>query len=106
MNTLSSLNSKDSNFIRMDMIGVKFVGNMRGFGYFAKKNRDEEIYIVAHSMGGLLIHTYCQWVKMQKNYAKYKKVITLGTPWQGSPDSFKALKYGVKDKGYFSRILM
>ncbi|HDX9588450.1 TPA: alpha/beta hydrolase [Bacillus pseudomycoides] len=67
-----------------------------------KKFENEEIYIVAHSMGGLLIHTYCQWISSsQKTMPNIKKVITLGTPWKGSPDSFKALKYGIRNRGFF-----
>jgi pimeloyl-ACP methyl ester carboxylesterase len=66
-----------------------------------RRFRDEEIYIVAHSMGGLLIHTYCQWASSNNILPNIKQVITMGTPWKGSPDSFKALKYGVKDRGFF-----
>ncbi|MFJ8529312.1 alpha/beta fold hydrolase [Bacillus sp. NPDC094106] len=61
----------------------------------------EEVYIVAHSMGGLLAHTYVQWAHEKKILPNIKKVITIGTPWQGSPDAVKALNYGVDDKGRF-----
>ncbi|MCT1378748.1 alpha/beta fold hydrolase [Bacillus sp. p3-SID196] len=103
MNTLSSLNSKGFQFHPYGYDWRKNLWETCGdLDILLRKIGDEEIYIVAHSMGGLLIHTYCQWVKnAKKTMPNIKKVITLGTPWQGSPDSFKALKYGVKDKGYF-----
>ncbi|MDM5326820.1 alpha/beta hydrolase [Neobacillus sp. CF12] len=63
--------------------------------------KEDEIIIVAHSMGGLLAHTYCQWAGEQNKLPNIKQVITLGTPWKGSPDAFKVLKYGIKDKGWF-----
>lgn len=60
----------------------------------------DEIIIVAHSMGGLLTHTYCQWAEQKKILPNIKTVITIGTPWKGAPDSYKALRYGI-DKGFF-----
>ncbi|PGE64180.1 hypothetical protein COM65_07065 [Bacillus wiedmannii] len=103
MGTLSALNSKGFQFHPYGYDWRKNLWETCGdLDILLRKIGDEEIYIVAHSMGGLLIHTYCQWVKnSQKTMPNIKKVITLGTPWKGSPDSFKALKYGVKDRGYF-----
>lgn len=66
-----------------------------------KQFKNDEIYIVAHSMGGLLAHTYCQWASEKKVLPNIKRIITIGTPWNGSPDAFKVLKYGVEDKGRF-----
>ncbi|OAB30207.1 hypothetical protein PMSD_20695 [Paenibacillus macquariensis subsp. defensor] len=63
--------------------------------------KNDEIFIVAHSMGGLLSHTYCHWAQQLGELNNIKKVITLGTPWKGTPDALKVLKYGIKDKGYF-----
>ncbi|WP_281216218.1 lipase/acyltransferase domain-containing protein [Lysinibacillus capsici] len=60
--------------------------------------KSEEIIIVAHSMGGLLTKAY---TKLKKGNHNVKKVITIGTPWQGSPDSFNVLLNGVQDRGFF-----
>ncbi|MGG0305814.1 alpha/beta fold hydrolase [Priestia megaterium] len=71
------------------------------FHRFLSLFKNDDIYIVAHSMGGLLAHTYCQWAKDRNELPNIKKIITIGTPWKGSPDAFKVLKYGIKDKGWF-----
>ncbi|WP_203341065.1 lipase family alpha/beta hydrolase [Planococcus beijingensis] len=62
---------------------------------------DEEVIIVAHSMGGLLTKAYTKWAKDRNLDSNIAKVITLGTPWKGSPDSFNVLLNGVEDKGRF-----
>ncbi|WP_162309033.1 lipase/acyltransferase domain-containing protein [Brevibacillus antibioticus] len=61
---------------------------------------NDEIIIIAHSMGGLLTHTYCQWASGRGVLPRIKQVITLGTPWKGSPDAFSCLMYGM-DEGFF-----
>lgn len=70
-------------------------------GLLNKFDKSDDVYIVAHSMGGLLIHTYCQWALGRGIIPNVKKVITIGTPWKGSPDSLKVLLYGIKDRGFF-----
>ncbi len=60
----------------------------------------EEIIIVAHSMGGLVTKSYIEWCKEQNITHTISKVITLGTPWKGSPKAYQVLKYGLKIKSY------
>lgn len=57
-------------------------------------NSKKEIIIVAHSMGGLLAKLTINKHEDGVYKNKIKKIITLGTPWYGSMDSYKTLKYG------------
>jgi hypothetical protein len=52
--------------------------------------------IVAHSMGGLLTYLFVNWCKEEKPnlFKKIKNVITIATPWRGSPDALWRLYYG------------
>ncbi|MBT2696535.1 hypothetical protein J7E79_03720 [Bacillus sp. ISL-40] len=56
----------------------------------------EKLTIVAHSMGGLL--TKLALLRLEETgeniNININKFITIGTPWKGSPDSYKALVYG------------
>lgn len=54
----------------------------------------DEVYIVAHSMGGIISKICLNEFKDDEDIKKVKKLITLGTPWKGSMDSVKALLYG------------
>ncbi|OMF39770.1 MULTISPECIES: alpha/beta fold hydrolase [Paenibacillus] len=50
----------------------------------------EKTTIIAHSMGGMLTKAYLS----KYGDAKVDKIITIGTPWLGSPDAFKAILFG------------
>lgn len=54
----------------------------------------EEIYLVAHSMGGLLSKILLNVYFEESYIEKINKLITVGTPWHGSLDAYKTLKYG------------
>ncbi|KZE38861.1 hypothetical protein AV656_08140 [Bhargavaea cecembensis] len=54
----------------------------------------DEIYLVAHSMGGLLSRILLNVYYDEVYMGKIKKLITLGTPWCGSLDAYKTLRYG------------
>lgn len=55
-----------------------------------------DVTIVAHSMGGLLTRLFVKWC-LQEGYNvvnNIKNVITLATPWRGTPDALWKLYYG------------
>lgn len=54
----------------------------------------DEVYIVAHSMGGIVSKLCLNEYRDDPEIKKVKKLITLGTPWKGSMDSVKTLLYG------------
>lgn len=57
----------------------------------------EDIIFVAHSMGGLLTKLFVYWCQEnghQDIVRKIKKVITIATPWRGTPDALIKLIYG------------
>ncbi|MFJ7471754.1 alpha/beta hydrolase [Peribacillus frigoritolerans] len=54
----------------------------------------QEINIVAHSMGGIISKLLLNKYSEQDYIPKIKKLITLGTPWHGSLDSYKTIVYG------------
>ncbi|MBR0639855.1 lipase/acyltransferase domain-containing protein [Bacillus safensis] len=56
----------------------------------------EVVYIVAHSMGGIVAKICLNEYKTNEDLKKVKKLITLGTPWRGSMESVKTLLYGSK----------
>lgn len=53
-----------------------------------------DIVFVAHSMGGLLTKLFIHWCNDNNKFLDIKKIITIGTPWQGAPESLYWLKYG------------
>ncbi len=55
---------------------------------------DGRITLIAHSMGGLLLKAYLLQGASDDNKAKIDKVITIGTPWHGSPFAYRVLRYG------------
>lgn len=59
------------------------------------EDKDELIFI-GHSMGGLFIKLFLHWGEKTRriNVNKIKKVITVATPWRGSPDAFWQLVFG------------
>ncbi|OOE14063.1 lipase/acyltransferase domain-containing protein [Fictibacillus arsenicus] len=65
-------------------------------------SRSESLTIVAHSMGGLLSKLAILKINESENEVNINKFITVGTPWKGSPDSFKALVYG--EPGVFENL--
>ncbi|MFE8697998.1 acyltransferase [Cytobacillus sp. FJAT-53684] len=54
----------------------------------------DEVHIVAHSMGGIIAKLCLVEHEGDSDLEKVKKLITLGTPWQGSMDAVKTLLYG------------
>ena len=57
----------------------------------------DEIILVAHSMGGLIAKAFLNYFAANNPVVieKVKKLITLGTPWKGSPFAYRTLKYGI-----------
>ena len=51
----------------------------------------QQVNIIAHSMGGLVVKNY---MKEYANQNKINKFIDIATPHLGAPKAFKALKYG------------
>lgn len=60
----------------------------------ATKSDDNKVVIVAHSMGGIIAKLALLELESQNKHDLVSKLITLGTPWLGSVDSYKALLYG------------
>ncbi|MBJ8070533.1 lipase/acyltransferase domain-containing protein [Bacillus cereus] len=56
--------------------------------------KDDDIILIAHSMGGVL--SKLAILKLQEMGLAHliKKMVTIGTPWKGSPDAYKVLEYG------------
>lgn len=54
----------------------------------------EPVTIIAHSMGGMLAKLGILALNEIGQSSAVNKLITLGTPWFGSADAFKALAYG------------
>ncbi|GKX67697.1 lipase/acyltransferase domain-containing protein [Inconstantimicrobium mannanitabidum] len=55
----------------------------------------DEVILVAHSMGGILSKLFLLLNKDNEYIKKVKKLITIGTPWKGSPKAYIKLKYGI-----------
>jgi pimeloyl-ACP methyl ester carboxylesterase len=53
-----------------------------------------QVTVVAHSMGGMLAKLALLALNEMKLSVRVNKLITIGTPWRGAPDSFKVLAYG------------
>ncbi|ODB61657.1 lipase/acyltransferase domain-containing protein [Paenibacillus polymyxa] len=62
----------------------------------------DEVILVAHSMGGMLAKLAILELQRIGRLEGLKKLITLGTPWHGAPDAYKALAYG--EPGIFPRL--
>jgi pimeloyl-ACP methyl ester carboxylesterase len=62
--------------------------------YILNQFSDAEIYLVGHSMGGLLSRTYLKFYAGTQ-IGNIKRQILIGTPNHGSPKAYLALKYGV-----------
>jgi pimeloyl-ACP methyl ester carboxylesterase len=61
-----------------------------------QKCTTENIVIIAHSMGGIIAKLCLNKYSDEDYIQKVKKVITIGTPWKGSMDAIKFLRYGSK----------
>ncbi|GAA0121888.1 MAG: alpha/beta hydrolase [Clostridium argentinense] len=57
------------------------------------KNVDE-VVIVAHSMGGIITKLFLNEYKNDPILLKIGKIVTLGTPFNGAPDAYKAILFG------------
>ncbi|TKH14630.1 hypothetical protein FC694_16935 [Bacillus wiedmannii] len=55
---------------------------------------DEEVLLVAHSMGGMLGKLAILKLDEMGLSNVVKDFITIGTPWKGAPDAYKVLEYG------------
>ncbi len=53
----------------------------------------DEIIIVAHSMGGIIAKLYLN--TLEESILRKIKLITIGTPWKGSPDAYRSLLEGI-----------
>ncbi|KRF52557.1 hypothetical protein ASG99_12410 [Bacillus sp. Soil768D1] len=60
-----------------------------------KEIKVDEVIIVAHSMGGIIARLFLNEYGNSEDGLKIKKLITLGTPWKGSPYAYKALNFGI-----------
>lgn len=60
------------------------------------QNASNNVVIVAHSMGGVVAKLCLNKFKNEKFVKKVVKLITVGTPWKGSMDAIKFLRYGAK----------
>lgn len=54
----------------------------------------EKITLIAHSMGGMISKLAINEIDRRGEIEKLEKFVTIGTPWHGAPDSYKALLYG------------
>lgn len=54
----------------------------------------EEIILIAHSMGGIISKILLTKYNEADYIPRINKLITMGTPWLGSLESYKTLKYG------------
>ncbi|MDA1906035.1 hypothetical protein PDK24_09450 [Bacillus cereus] len=61
--------------------------------YF-KNQEEEQVTIVAHSMGGMIAKLAIIELEEQGFHHMVDKLITIGTPWLGAPDALKFLVYG------------
>ncbi|OME83086.1 hypothetical protein BK120_14890 [Paenibacillus sp. FSL A5-0031] len=67
---------------------------------------DGDFAIVAHSMGGIIAKLFVNYFEDEPDLvSRIKKVITLGTPWNGAPYAYKAIKYGVNIPEWFPMIM-
>ncbi|WP_411734869.1 lipase/acyltransferase domain-containing protein [Paenibacillus sp. M2] len=67
---------------------------------------DNDIYIVAHSMGGVIAKLFLNYYDDDEQVRdKVKKLITLGSPWHGAPYAYKAIKYGVNIPEFFPLLM-
>lgn len=102
---IDSIGSLASDDVKIHLYGYDWRKNLiedicPDFNELMESFGDEEVIIVAHSMGGLLAKAYIEWSKEYSFQHNITKVITLGTPWKGSPRAFQTLKYGYKPKAY------
>ncbi|MCU5203394.1 lipase/acyltransferase domain-containing protein [Bacillus paranthracis] len=63
---------------------------------------NEDIILVAHSMGGILSKLAILKIQEKGRIDVIKKLITIGTPWKGSPEAYKVLEYG--EPGIYSNL--
>ncbi|ALP37977.1 alpha/beta hydrolase [Paenibacillus sp. IHB B 3084] len=61
--------------------------------------KHSNIHLVAHSMGGMIAKIAILKLHELGISEMVKKLMTLGTPWHGSPDSYKSLSFG--EPGFF-----
>ncbi|PPA86540.1 hypothetical protein C4A75_04735 [Brevibacillus laterosporus] len=57
----------------------------------------EDIVLIAHSMGGLLVRMFVEWLEKQgyDEFLKISRIVTIATPWKGSPEAVIRLLHGI-----------
>ncbi|MFB7119732.1 lipase/acyltransferase domain-containing protein [Bacillus tropicus] len=96
----------DENFIpypydwRMSILDI--VDNFVEFILSTAAEKENDIILVAHSMGGILSKLAILKIYEMGHIDIIKKLVTIGTPWKGSPDSYKVLEYG--EPGFYSSL--
>ncbi|RJX40850.1 alpha/beta hydrolase [Paenibacillus pinisoli] len=65
-------------------------------------DRGDEIVLIGHSMGGMLAKLAILQLEKNEEHHNIKKLLTIGTPWHGAPDAYKALAYG--EPGIFPKL--
>lgn len=53
---------------------------LQELNYLIESIKEENVYLVGHSMGGLVIRNYIHKEEYEKNFSKIKSVITIATP--------------------------
>lgn len=71
--------------------------------YFGNTNGYTEVILVAHSMGGLVASSYL--ARSAANRNKTKKLITMGTPYLGSPKAVYVMETGKLFGNWFNDAL-
>lgn len=64
----------------------------------------DEIIVVAHSMGGIVSKLFLTSDKYPELSSKVSKLITMGTPWNGSAEAYSKLRFGAGINGIRERV--
>ena len=77
--------------------------NLVRFVISVADEKNTDIILVAHSMGGMLSKLAILKIQELGRVDVIKKLVTVGTPWKGAPDAFKVLEYG--EPGFYSSLV-
>jgi len=72
-------------------------------GRIMRASTNQQVTLVAHSMGGILGKLALLEIDKLGLSNRVSKFITIGTPWHGSADAYKALAYG--EPGFFEEFM-